>query len=584
MRYLVVLACALSAIGAVSCSGAAGSPAADLTPAANQVPLPAFLDSLRGPSAIADQSIPVDTPLLSAHTAPAGPAITLAAPDGDLAFAIYRVDPPDDAALLDVSAAGTGALWLLTADFGSGHWQPQQAFSGNAADIDLGLLTGPSSPAGFFYVAVVCAGGQSGTLTDLSLRVDTLEPAGPTYYVAPDGDDTADGSEAAPWLTLQHAADSVVAGDTVVVRPGQYAGMHIQSSGTDGQWIRFLAEPGAEITVDNGNTSDGINIENWDGPPAIAYVEVNGFTINGRTRAGIRIAGSQESFAHHILVTNNSCDSNGMWGILSGHVDDLTVSFNECSRSVGEHGIYLSNSGDRNVARGNTCYSNNFSGIQFNADASLGGDGIMSEALIENNVLYDNGSLGGAALNMDGLQDSVIRNNLLYGNHATGLVMYSGDGLGSQRNLVVHNTIVQAADGRFCVTINTDSGGNRLYNNVFQTRHSFRGIIDIDSASLSGFESDYNAVMDRFIIDDGDTLTLAEWQTETAQDLHSIVATEAQLFADGAADDYHLKLGSPAVDAGLAGLVPATTLDLEGLTRPVGAGYDTGCHELQIGE
>jgi hypothetical protein len=53
--------------------------------------------------------------------------------------------------------------------------------------------------------------------------------------------------------------------------------------------------------------------------------------------------------------------------------------------------------------------------------------------------------LGGAAINLDGVQDSVVRNNLLYDNHATGIVNYMGDGAeGPQGMSILHNTVDQA--------------------------------------------------------------------------------------------------------------------------------------------
>ena len=85
--------------------------------------------------------------------------------------------------------------------------------------------------------------------------------------------------------------------------------------------------------------------------------------------------------------------------------------------------MYLSNSGDRPVVRGNVAHDNAASGIQLNADATMGGDGI-----IEGNVIYGNGVLGGASINLGGVEDSVIRNNLVHDAHASGIALFQNGG------------------------------------------------------------------------------------------------------------------------------------------------------------
>lgn len=60
------------------------------------------------------------------------------------------------------------------------------------------------------------------------------EPA--TYHVAPGGSDSAPGTLAAPFSTLQHAADLVLPGDTVLVRAGTYHQVvTVSRSGTRGR-------------------------------------------------------------------------------------------------------------------------------------------------------------------------------------------------------------------------------------------------------------------------------------------------------------------------------------------------------------
>ena len=40
---------------------------------------------------------------------------------------------------------------------------------------------------------------------------------GATYYVAKNGNNSNPGTEAEPWLTIQHATDTMEAGDTVYI-------------------------------------------------------------------------------------------------------------------------------------------------------------------------------------------------------------------------------------------------------------------------------------------------------------------------------------------------------------------------------
>jgi Right handed beta helix region len=391
------------------------------------------------------------------------------------------------------------------------------------------------------------------------------------FYVKNGGSDGLDGlAVATAWATLNHAADVVGPGDTVHVLDGSYQGFYLDRSGTPGNPITFQADgPAVAITADNGTTPDGINVE------GAHDVVIDGFIVDGRTRAGIRVA-----LASFVTVRNCHTGYNGRWGIFSGFADDLTIEANETHHSQLEHGIYVSNSGDRPIIRGNLVHDNHANGIHMNGDESQGGDGVISDALVERNVVYGNGAGGGSGINMDGVADSVVQNNLLYDNHASGISLYRIDGAtGATGNLVVNNTIVNAADGRWCINVNGGSTGNHVLNNVLYDYHAFRGAITLDAASRPGFVSDYNVVISRFSIDDGDTvIALPAWQG-LGYDLHSLVATPAALFV-APGSDFHLTPGSPALDAGTA--TDAPPVDLEGNPRPIGPGVDVGAYESQL--
>jgi hypothetical protein len=217
-----------------------------------------------------------------------------------------------------------------------------------------------------------------------------------------------------------------------------------------------------------------------------------------------------------------------------------------------------------------------------NGDISMGGDGIISNAVVEGNILHDNGYGGGSAINMDGVQNSEIFNNLVYNNHATGIAMYQIDGGdASKNNKVYNNTIIQPADGRWCIISVDGSTGNTIYNNILINHHSFRGSIAIDAASADGFISDYNILVNRLSNDDGNSnMTLSQWQS-LGYDLHSIIADpEEQIFIDHTNGDFHLLQNAQAVDAGTNLVLPTVFEDLDNTPRPQGSGFDIGCYEF----
>ena len=402
---------------------------------------------------------------------------------------------------------------------------------------------------------------------------------GAEYFVDPGGSNLANGSAGAPWQTLQHAANAVGPGDRVVAQPGSYAAFRLLTSGAPNNPIEFFAQPGVLIDQYPNAIRDGINLE------GTSHVVLDGFSITGASRAGVRTVGPWNGgllgFADFVTVRNVRAYDNGKWGIFTGFVNDLLIENNETSGSAIEHGIYVSNSGDRPTVRNNLVWGNRGNGIHMNSDLSSGLDGIITDAVISGNVIHDNGLGGGSGINMDGVQNSRVENNLLYNNHATGIALFRIDGAeGAKNNQVLNNTVLTSSAGRWALTIAGGSTGNTVMNNVFYSEHSFRGAMDISPDSMVGLQSDYNAVEDRFTEDGGDSniVDLAAWQTQTGQETHSQAIIPSELFANLATDDYHLKAGSPAIDTGTSTLAPL--VDLEGAARPAGAGFDIGAYEF----
>jgi hypothetical protein len=396
--------------------------------------------------------------------------------------------------------------------------------------------------------------------------------AGQTYYVSPLGNDTHAGTSGSPWRQIRKAVTNVRPGDLVLVADGSYLGFDVDSlAGSSAAPITFRAQGTNALvlpTTDRPDNRDTVYIVDS------TYVMLDGFRSFNANRAALRIEGGD-----HITVRNCVFGNNATWGILTGHSPDLLIENNECYGSATQHGIYVANSADRPVVRGNRCYANYGCGIQLNADLyTPPGDGIITGALIANNILYDNGAGGGGALNLDGVQDSVIRNNLLFNNHASGIILFRIDGAAGPRgNWICHNTIDQASDGRWALGLKQTTGTNYVRNNVLYNRHSFRGGLEFsDATDAANTDSDYN-IVNHITPDDGDTrLSLAQWQA-LGHDPHSRTGAVATLFVGAASGNYLLGSNSPALDA--AQLLPGVATDLEGAPRLFGPTPDIGCYE-----
>jgi hypothetical protein len=180
----------------------------------------------------------------------------------------------------------------------------------------------------------------------------------------------------------------------------------------------------------------------------------------------------------------------------------------------------------------------------------------------------------------------VIQNNLVYDNHATGIGLFHIDGsMGSGDNLVANNTVVNAMDGRWALSIQGESAGNTVLNNILFSLNPIRGSIEIDAASRLNFAADHNLLENQFAIDS--FMDIAQWRAMTGDDASSATLTLAQLkalFADYEGGNFQLASGSMAIDAGAANPfdwsgIEAPLYDLAMTRRPAGGAYDIGAFE-----
>ncbi len=405
------------------------------------------------------------------------------------------------------------------------------------------------------------------------------EPAalGRRFFVSPTGRDFNDCSSAAPCREIQRAAALATApGDMILVADGEYAGFKL--NGLRGEMSKPITifATGRQAVVrpvpncEKKNCRDTIVIQKS------RHVVIDGLSSHGAHRAALAIF-----YGSHVTIRNGRFGNNGRWGIFSSFSDDVTVEHNEVFSSRREHGVYLSNSGDRPIVRANLLHDNDGCGLHVNADfrekpeydrsgrSMYDGkiDGIISGAVIERNLIYRNGSgaiankkrRGGAGINLDGVWDSVIQGNVLFDNSALGIAAFGdadgiedsssedGDGRFGPRGLEIrHNTVVMPEGARNAVQIRLSRGTNVVSNNILHHQDRRRAGLELSTRADAMLVTSDGNVIDRVIVADR-VRPLDVWSRESGQDKQSLSVPLARLFVDPAKGDYTLLPASPAI-------------------------------------
>jgi len=149
------------------------------------------------------------------------------------------------------------------------------------------------------------------------------------YYLAPNGNDSAAGTLAAPWATIARAQSAAQPGDTVYVRGGTYAftrattacasqtarvdAITLNKSGASGNPIHYWAYPGEKPVFDFSRMTDDCRIKGIDVTGSYLHLkglEVKGVPQNNNLNAeswGIWASGSNNTFeqinTHHHMGT-----------------------------------------------------------------------------------------------------------------------------------------------------------------------------------------------------------------------------------------------------------------------------------------
>jgi parallel beta-helix repeat protein len=443
-----------------------------------------------------------------------------------------------------------------------------------------------------------------------------------TYYVDKDNPNASNsnpGTENLPWRTIQHAVDSIDAGDTTYIKAGIY-NEQVLLAGTNGNegksgnavdgYITYAGYPGDEVILDGGHSLGvGFKVGKYTSANRpIDYIKIKDLTIRNYVWMGIcwwNDGTVDRKGSHHIIIENITVYGCGDVGInFEGGVSPHTthdITIRNCKTyNNGNHGIKFNGDDagvtDRELHHDSTIedcvsYSNDYTGIHVSTGAynitvrnnisySNGWHGISGheiwDSVYEKNHVYSNGF--SPANEDEGIiiwisNNVTVRENYVHDNAGWGIMYYEDLGYTSSSHSIENNVIYSNGSGGIYLLANITN--TEIYHNTIASNqgtglaltgsgHTIKNNILYQNSSQlspsSGNTFDYNLYYPDFSFGDKDS--------------HYVAADP--LFLNVAGYDFHLTSASPAVDAGID---VGNNIDIERNLRPKGKGYDIGAYE-----
>jgi hypothetical protein len=268
------------------------------------------------------------------------------------------------------------------------------------------------------------------TLFALLVSFAAFSQTNTSYYVSTTGNDSNPGTQAAPWRTIQHAADTARAGSSVNVRGGVYeelVSINVSGNASDG-FISFKSYPGETAVLDATRfTPSGrqgvLTIHNQ------SYVRIEGLEIRNFRTAEHRLAPlgiNVFGFGSHIELLKNN-------------VHDIQQTFpgrDKPGSGGNGFGIAVYGTDAKTPITDLIIEGNEVHHLKTGSSESLVVNGNVTNFRITHNVVHDNNNIGIDVIGfehtapdpaVDQARDGVVSNNLIYNITSRGNPAYGND-------------------------------------------------------------------------------------------------------------------------------------------------------------
>jgi parallel beta-helix repeat protein len=373
---------------------------------------------------------------------------------------------------------------------------------------------------------------------------------GATYYVSKSGSNnnscaTAQSPGSTAKLTISAGASCMSGGDTLLIQAGTYTEAMAGDvgfpwrSGTPSNYTRYARYQKDIVTL---RPTSGNYVVIFTEPDR--YIEFDGFILDGGGRGATVLKTDDTNTNVRIKNCVLKNVGPGAWPnqpmVTQIHGNNHELLNNDLSGSPSGYGIYLA--GSNNIIDGNSVHDNGAHGIHAYSD--VGG---VNNNIFRNNRIYNNGFAGQSFGFSPGMilgsgNGNIAYNNLVYNNWGGIQIAYNG----ASNTQMYNNTIYNNTGGTSCIYNNSSASGTIIRNNICYQNN---GGIVIEGGS-SGVQQSNNLTSD-------------------------------PLFVNAANADFHLQVGSQAVDKGVT--ISTVINDSDGKPRPQGAAFDIGAYEYRQG-
>ena len=360
---------------------------------------------------------------------------------------------------------------------------------------------------------------------------------GLVFYVDTNGDDNNPGTIDQPWRTIHHAAEMMMAGDTVFIRDGVYKEQvsTVNDGNSANGYIVFSAYPGETPILDGTNVT---KIRDACFLITHSYIKLSGLEIcNWEQGIWVEKGG-------HIEISE--CEVHDVWygvGVADGAHDFV---FNRCVVYDVFDGFDVS---ARNTML-NCCAAYN---------CWNGGYKIWQDNVTLINCLSYHNAISNVELDWDGDSGTTTLINCHFVDSQEFNVWVEN----SNDHLHMYNCILACGDN---IGLAFEQTGTTNYQGDYNIFHND----DSERAIVVGYEDEFSLTQ----------IAAGDWTGYSSQDQHSVVSfnPESDLFVDLSNWDLHLSNQSIAINARTSENAPSFGYD--GTNRPQGEGYDIGAYEI----